>query len=150
MLKNIPAFVSPDLIYALNIIGHGSRIMVCDANCDFNTIGHDRCYKVRLDGIRGPEVVKAILDLIPLDDYIEDPIRLSTPEDGRPIPPCFEKYDKVFIESEEAARFPHLKQIPRYEDADFWREAKPIDLVIATGETDPYGNIFIQKGVIIK
>ena len=146
MLKNIPTCMSPDLLRALCAIGHGSKIMICDSNCDINVLGHDRTYRIRLDGVRGPEILKAILDLIPIDDYVEDAVRLCNTDRGIPNPPCWEQYEAIVRSSEEYAKLPN--GIVYQDDPVFWSVAPELDLVIATGETDVYGNIFIQKGVI--
>ena len=146
MLKNIPSCVSPDLLKALCAIGHGSKIMICDSNCDINTLGHDRAYKVRIDGVRGPEILKAVLDLIPIDDYIDDAIRICNTEGNIPAPECWEKYEEVVKNSEEYSKLPN--GIVYMDEPEFWSVAEELDLVIATGELDVYGNIFIQKGVI--
>ncbi|MDY4192659.1 MAG: RbsD/FucU domain-containing protein [Oscillospiraceae bacterium] len=146
MLKNIPTCMSPDLLYALCSIGHGSKIMICDSNCDINRLGPAEAFRVRLDGVRGPEILEAILKFIPVDDYIKDPIRIGLTDDGRPQPPVWEKYEEVVKNSEEACKLPD--GIHYMKSREFWSVADDLDLIISTGETDPYGNIFVQKGVI--
>ncbi|MCR5753958.1 MAG: fucose isomerase, partial [Acetatifactor sp.] len=95
MLKNIPACMSPELLKALCAIGHGSMIMICDANCDIATVGRENAYRVRLDGVSGPEVLKAILDLIPLDDYIDNSVRICKTENGIEAPKVWNEYEKI-------------------------------------------------------
>ncbi|MDD2955522.1 MAG: RbsD/FucU domain-containing protein [Oscillospiraceae bacterium] len=146
MLKNIPTCMSPDLLRALCSIGHGSKIMVCDSNCDINRLGPADAFRVRLDGVRGPEILEAILKLIPVDDYIDDPIRICLTDGGRPEPAVWKKYDEVVKNSEEAKKLPN--GIHYMKGKEFWSVADDLDLIIATGETDVYGNIFVQKGVI--
>lgn len=146
MLKNVAPCISPDLIKALCAIGHGSGIMICDSNCDINRLGPPDAFRVRADGVRGPELLKAILELIPLDDYIEDSVRVCKTSGGRPNPPVWEKYEEVVKNSPEYSKLPN--GIAYMDGRDFWSVAPRLDLIIGSGETDVYGNIYIQKGVI--
>lgn len=148
MLKNIPTCMSPDLLKALCAIGHGAKIMICDSNCTINTLGHPNAFRIRVDGVSGPEILKAILQLIPLDDYIDNSVRICKTSRGIPAPGVWEKYEEVVRNSEEYSKLPN--GIDYMEGPDFWSVAPKLDLVIASGEEDIYGNIFIQKGVIKK
>ena len=144
MLKHIPDCLSPELVRALDSIGHGSKILIADSNCDINRVGRPEAFRIRADGIKGAELLEAILKVIPVDDYIPNPIRCNQPPEGKRIPTCFAEYDKVVAESEEASKMPNGID---YQGEEFWECAEWLDLVIASGETQPYGNIFIQKGV---
>ncbi len=148
MLKNIPTCMSPDLLRALCAIGHGSKIMICDGNCDINTLGHEKAYRIRIDGVGGAEILKAILQLIPLDDYIDNSVRICNTDNGIPAPDVWKDYEDIVRNSEEYYKLPN--GIQYLDDPDFWSVSKELDLVIATGERDIYGNIFLQKGVIRK
>ncbi|MDD3206243.1 MAG: RbsD/FucU domain-containing protein [Lachnospiraceae bacterium] len=148
MLKNIPTCMSPDLLKALCAVGHGAKIMICDGNCGINTLGNENSYRVRVDGVSGPEILKAILQLIPLDDYIDNSVRICNTENGIAAPGVWAKYEEIVKNSEEFAKLPNGIQ---YQDSDeFWSVADELDLVIGTGEEDIYGNIYLQKGVIRK
>ncbi len=145
MLKHVPGCISPDLLRALSSIGHGSKILIADGNCDINNLGHSNCFRIRADGHSGAELLEAILKLIPLDDYIDDPIRCCLTDPGVPAPDCWKDYEKVVAASEEADKCPNGIV---YQEGDvFWSLWNQFDLVIASGETDLYGNIFLQKGV---
>lgn len=146
MLKNVAPCISPDLLKALCAVGHGAKIMICDSNCSTHDMGNPYTIRVRADGVRGPELLKAILELIPLDDYIDDSVRICKTSGGRPNPAVWEKYEEVVKASEEYSKLPN--GIVYMDGKDFWSVHQQLDLVIASGETDIYGNIFIQKGVI--
>ncbi|PWM40367.1 MAG: fucose isomerase [Clostridiales bacterium] len=148
MLKNIPTCMSPDLLRALCAIGHGSKIMICDGNCDIKTLGHPDAFRIRVDGVGGAEILKAILDLIPLDDYIDNSVRICKTDNGIPAPGVWKKYEEIVRNSEEYAKLPN--GIDYQDGKEFWSVAPELDLVIGTGEEDIYGNIFVQKGVIRK
>lgn len=145
MLKRIPPCLSPELVMALDSIGHGSRILIADANCDINCTGRPEAFRVRADGISGPQLLEAILKVIPLDDYVDNPVRCPKVPEDRPTPTCFAEYERILAESEEADKCPH--GIDYQDEDEFWAMDKKLDLVIASGELQPYGNIYLQKGV---
>lgn len=93
-------------------------------------------------------MLEAILQLIPLDDYIEDSVRICNTDNGIPAPKVWDRYEEIVKNSEEAKKLPN--GIRYLDDPEFWAVSKEIDLVIGTGERDVYGNIFLQKGVIRK
>lgn len=75
MLKGIPKILSPQLLKVLCEMGHSDRIVVADGNFPAETMGKD-CIVVRMDGHGVPEVLDAILQLFPLDTYVEKPVTL--------------------------------------------------------------------------
>src|SRR5690606_4826446 len=64
MLKNIPAILGPELLYALRAMGHGDEIAIVDANYPADSAGPS---VIRLDGISATDVLEAVLTLMPLD-----------------------------------------------------------------------------------
>ena len=71
MLKGIHPLLSPDLLYALAAMGHGDRIAVVDAN--FPALGLAR-RSIVLAGATAPDVLAAILSVLPIDDFAPDPV----------------------------------------------------------------------------
>ena len=69
ILKGIPPIISPDLLHALDSMGHGDRIVLADTNfpsaspCE----GSEGPRLVRADGHNIPQLLEAVLSLIPLD-----------------------------------------------------------------------------------
>ena len=80
MLKNIPPILSPDLLYVLANMGHGDEIIIADGNfpADSST---DRL--IRCDGHGVPEVLEAVLQLLPLDDFVDHPATLMKVVPGK-------------------------------------------------------------------
>lgn len=146
MLKNVPAVLSPDLLKALCSIGHASKILIADGNCDINYLGKPNCFRVRCDGVSGSDLLRAILKVIHVDVDIDDPIRVNEPGPGIERPSCYKKYDEVVKESDEFERIRYGGI--HYMGGEFWADCMDYDLVIATGERDLFGNIYIQKGVV--
>ena len=71
MLKGIPAILSPELLKVLCEMGHSDRIVISDGNFPAETMGKDAIV-VRMDGHGVPEILDAILQVFPLDSYVEN------------------------------------------------------------------------------
>lgn len=141
MLKKIPKILSPELLKILCEMGHSDEIVIADGN--FPSAGvNDRV--VRYDSIGIPDLLEAILDVFPIDQYVEKPVVLmKTGEEYPGEPEIWEKYIKIISSAEN-------KNIPfEYaERFDFYEKAKKAYAVIATGEEAIYANIILKKGVI--
>ncbi|MCL4171197.1 UNVERIFIED_CONTAM: hypothetical protein GTU68_026324, partial [Idotea baltica] len=70
MLLNIDPILSPDLLHALRAMGHGDRLAIVDANFPAEGLG-PKC--VRADGSDASTILKAVLSVLPLDTYVDDP-----------------------------------------------------------------------------
>ena len=57
MLKNIPHILSPDLLHALQAMGHGDEITIVDGNYPGESAGPRL---IRADGHSGPALLEAI------------------------------------------------------------------------------------------
>jgi L-fucose mutarotase len=76
-LKGIPALISPELLYALASMGHGDEIVLADSNFPSESIA--RANGARLivcDGLPVPRLLRQILKLFPLDQYVTEPVAL--------------------------------------------------------------------------
>ena len=67
MLKGISPIISPDLLKILMEMGHGDELVIGDGNFPAAAMGVP---VVHLDGHGVPEVLEAILKLMPLDAYV--------------------------------------------------------------------------------
>ena len=75
MLRGIPNCITPELLKVLHEMGHGDTIVVGDANFPAaSTAAAKGHVNLRCDGHRATELVDAILQLIPLDDFVEKPV----------------------------------------------------------------------------
>ena len=68
MLKNIPAILSPELLKILMEMGHADEIVIADGNFPSESMGQR---VVRLDGHGVPEILDAIMQFFPLDQFDE-------------------------------------------------------------------------------
>ncbi len=79
MLKGIPPIISPELLKILDEMGHGDTIVIGDANFAAASMAKDSKL-VRCDGLKATELLDAILSLMPLDDFVEDPVLIMDKE----------------------------------------------------------------------
>lgn len=138
MLKGIPVIISPDLLKTLAEMGHGDEIVICDANCPAMGMIKN-C--LRSDVKSAPELVEAILELMPLDTY-QKPVYMMEKVEGDDNVPTdnWTEYKKVIANhtKEEAV---HMERFAFYE------RMKNAYAAVITADVRPYGNIILKKGV---
>ena len=141
MLKRIPVILSPEILLMLAQMGHGDEVVLSDAN--FPTVSVGRRV-ARADGTDVPTLLEAILQLLPLDQYVDKPAAVMerVDEPGKPAP-IWKKYQQLLDGSE--GRHINIEQVERFA---FYERAKLAFGVIATSETALYGNLILKKGVI--
>ena len=142
MLKGIPKIVSPELIRILCEMGHGDEIVIADGNFPSENFGQR---VIRADGIKGTEMLDAVLSLIPLDTY-SDPnmilMQLMQCDEGKIDPSIWREYAAIAEKHDKNVRIGNIDRFAFYE------RAKTAYAVIATGEEAVYANIILKKGVI--
>ncbi len=139
MLKNIPQIISPELLKILCEMGHGDEIVIGDGN--FPAASNAKRL-IRMDGHGVPEVLDAMLKLIPLDTYVESPVMLMATTQGDPTPEIWDTYKKIITENNGKT---NISQIERF---DFYARSREAYAVIATSESALYANIILKKGVV--
>ncbi len=147
MLKNIPKILSPELLKALCEMGHSDRICIADGNFPAETMGKDTLV-IRMDGHGIPEILDAVLSVLPLDTYVEKPVSLMELMDcdkGKIETPIWDEYKKIVRKHDERGDAA-VGNIDRF---DFYEEAKKCYCIVATGEGAVYANIMLQKGVVL-
>lgn len=144
MLKGIPKILSPQLLKVLCEMGHSDRIVIADGNFPAESMGKNAIV-IRMDGHGATEVLEAILQLFPLDTYVEHPVNLMQVMPGDNVEtPIWKEYEKVVAAADERGGAA-IGQIERFR---FYEEAKTAYAIIATGEGALYANIMLQKGVV--
>lgn len=144
MLKGIPKLLSPELLKVLCEMGHSDRLVIADGNFPSESIGKD-ARVIRMDGHGTVEVLEAILQLFPLDTYVEHPVQLMEVMPGDPVEtPIWAEYAETVKEYEKRG----TTAIGTIERFAFYEEARKAYAVIATGETALYANVMLQKGVV--
>ena len=142
MLKGLDPLLTPELLAALRAMGHGDTIAIVDAN--FPAEANARRL-IRLDGHGSARVLDAVLSVMPLDDFEPDAAQrmevVGNPAAGMPI---FAAFRAVLARHE-----PGLKgQLGALERQAFYAATREAFAIVATGETQLYGNILLRKGVI--
>ena len=75
MLKGISPLISPALLKALCEMGHGDELVIADGNFPSESMGRNAVV-IRADGHGAAEILDAVMQLIPLDAYVEKPAAL--------------------------------------------------------------------------
>lgn len=141
MLKGIPSIISPDLLKILDEMGHGDEIVIGDGN--FPAASNAKRL-IRCDGHNVPEILDAILKLMPLDSYVDSPVMLMQTSKGDSTPVIWKEYGEIVNKHNGETE---ISEIERFA---FYDRAKTAYAVIATSETALYANIILKKGVVVE
>ena len=140
MLKNISPIISPELLKVLSEMGHGDELVIGDGNFPSASVARRL---VRADGHGVPELLDAVLTLMPLDTYVDTPVALMDNGDKENRPEIWGKYEDIVKAREGEKGF---ELVGRFE---FYERAKNAYAVVASGETAIYANIILKKGVVV-
>lgn len=144
MLKGIPKILSPQLLKVLCEMGHGDRLVISDGNFPAESMGKDAIV-IRCDGHGVPELLDAILQLFPLDTYVEKPVNLMEVVPGDNVEtPIWDVYADIIAKYDARGK----AAIGNIERFAFYDASKTVYAIIATGEKALYANIMLQKGVV--
>lgn len=145
MLKNIDPLLNADLLHALRAMGHGDVIVVSDTNFPSDAVARETVYEdlLRVDA-PAAQVVGAILSVMPLDSFVDDPAqRMQVMDDPNDIPAVQKEVQKAIDDAGEKFT---LAPVERFE---FYRMARESYAVVTTLERRPWGCFMLKKGVII-
>lgn len=144
MLKGIPKIISPELLKVLCEMGHGDRLVIADGNFPSESVGKNAIV-IRMDGHGVPEILDAVLQLMPLDTYVEKPVSLMEKVPGDTVEtPIWDVFAEIVLKKGGMDKS-HIQNIERFA---FYEAAKTAYCIIATGETALYANIMLQKGAV--
>lgn len=145
MLLNVPRILTPELLMALDMMGHGDEIVIADSNFPALTMARGTAYgsPLYVKGSGVVDMLDAVLTMIPLDYLVkESVIGVFAPPERGPIPIHDEFPGVLLRHGYEAER---LKMISK---ADFYARAKDAAVVVVTGEAFKFANLIVRKGVI--
>jgi L-fucose mutarotase len=146
MLRHVPPIISAELLYVLMLMGHGDDIVVCDVNHPAVTIAKHTTYGKLIDlaGCNIPQAAKAILSLMPLDTFVEQPImRMQVVGEPDAQVPIFATMQNTVDDCEK-----RRVNIGAYERFAFYEAAKKSFAIVRTSDPGPYGCFILRKGVI--
>ncbi|NP_001069746.1 fucose mutarotase [Bos taurus] len=145
VLKGVPALLSPELLFALARMGHGDEIVLADVNFPSSSICRGGPEEIRADGLGIPQLLEAVLQLLPLDTYVQSPAMVMelVPSDRKSglLTPVWTSYQSIL----SRAGYEFSLGMGRFA---FYERAKKAFAVVATGETALYGNLILKKGVL--
>jgi L-fucose mutarotase len=140
MLKNLDPLLVPRLIYHLAAMGHGDEVAVVDRNYPAHSAGPE---VVELAGVGVTAAVGAILGVLPLDTFVEEPVLHMEPVSSEGRLPVHQEI--VDLATRVEGRTIRATGLAR---EDFYRRAREARVVVATSEARPYGCFLLVKGVI--
>ena len=144
MLKGISPLLSPEMLKVMCEMGHSDRIVLADGNFPCESMGKNAIV-LRCDGHGTAELLEAILQVFPLDTYVEHPVNLMQVMPDDPVEtPIWDTYRDI-IRSHDDRGDAAIGSIERFA---FYEEAKKAYAIIATGEKALYTNVILQKGVV--
>jgi L-fucose mutarotase len=143
MLKGIDPLLHPDLLHALASMGHGDEIVIADANFPAAAVARRL---IRLDGIDAPEALRAVLTVLPLDEFVDSPAAVMTVVGNpRRVPEAVRAFQPIL--DGVMGRPVAIERLDRFA---FYERARSAFAVLATGDTRKYANIILAKGVIAR
>jgi L-fucose mutarotase len=140
MLRGIDPLLGPDLLAALRAMGHGDEIVVADANFP---AAANATRLVRADGIDAVRMVRAIVSIMPLDDFVPAAaFRMAVVDAATERPPITAEFAAALREHGYGG------PIDAIERSAFYARARDAFAIVASGETRLYGNLILKKGVV--
>jgi L-fucose mutarotase len=146
MLKNISSALSPDLLWCLASMGHAEKLVLVDRNFPAHDVARQTSSGriIELPGLDIPAATRAILSVMPLDDFINAPVScmkvVGSPNKVLPM----QKEVHAIAEQAEGREL----GMERLERFAFYEAAKTGFAVVRTAEFRPYGCFLFTMGVI--
>lgn len=146
MLKHIDPLLTPDLLWVLAAMGHGDDLALVDANFPAEAIARSTASGrlIRLPGLRMGAAARAILSVLPVDDFVPDPVRRMQMVGHPDQVPAVQQEVQDALNAALGRRQP-LVGIERFA---FYDASRMAFAVVQVGDARPYGDFLIRKGVI--
>jgi L-fucose mutarotase len=141
MLKGINPLLSGELLKVLDEMGHGDQLLLVDRNYPAAASGRP---VVRLGDVTVTRAAQAILDVFPLDNYVEHPLERMEVDNDPAL--TVQSHNEVLAIARDIHPLPlEYNVVPRL---DFYERAKHVFAVVHTLDSRPYGCFILQKGVV--
>ncbi|CEJ15274.1 L-fucose mutarotase [bacterium YEK0313] len=146
MLKGLDPLLSPDLLWVLAAMGHGDDLALVDANHPAERIAQATISGriVRLPGLTMARAARAILSVLPIDDFVADPVRRMEVVGEAAAIPAVQREVQAEIDG-TAGRPLAMAGLERFA---FYEAAERAFAIVQVGDVRPYGCFLIRKGVI--
>jgi L-fucose mutarotase len=146
VLTNIDPLLTPELLNVLALMGHGDEIAVVDANFPADSVARSTCHKrpVILAGASVDQVVRAVLSVMPLDEFVDTPVRtMAAPATAEGWPPVQKEVQEI-VDTAAGHHWP-LGTLERFA---FYEASRDSYAVVLTSERRLYANFLLKKGVV--
>jgi L-fucose mutarotase len=147
MLKNIDPLLTGELLDAMQTMGHGDDIVICDRNHPAATIAAQTTWGslILVAGSTLPQLSKAMLSLFPLDTFVDAPItRMQVV--GKPKGTLVQSHHDMQAAADAAeGRKVKIGSLERFA---FYEAAKRSFAIVQTSDPGPYGCFILKKGVL--
>ena len=146
MLKSLDPVLSADLLWVLAAMGHGDDLALVDANHPAQTIARATTSGklIRLPGLTMERAARAILSVLPIDDFEPEPLRRMEVVGDTAMIPEVQRAVQAEIDTALGRPAP-LAGIERFA---FYDQARRAFAVVQVGDPRPYGCFLLRKGVI--
>lgn len=138
----LPSNLSPDILYALDCMGHGDCVALVDRN--FPAVSHGE--KVLFSyGTGIVPILESVLRVMPLDYAAMTPVTMMKVTPGMNyVPAVWAEYKQAL----ETAGY-GVERICEIDRQTFYEYAQHCSLIIQTAETQRFSNIILQKGIVV-
>lgn len=145
MLLGIDPLLRGPLIAALDAMGHGDALVVCDANFPAQRVAR---HGVHALGVDGPAAVRVLCTLFPVDP--DEPPALMAHPGSATLPVQEEMLSALGGRAAGAPTPPDPTALPptmlgRFE---FYAAAAEAEVVVLTTELRGYGNLLVRKAAL--
>ena len=146
MLKHVPTFMDAELLWILAAMGHGDELAVVDRNFPALSVAKATASGklVTLGGLNAPTTIGGILELMPLDSFVDAPLAWMDPVD-QPGAILSVHADVLAACQKAEGRDVAHAVIERHQ---FYVAARKCFAVVQNSENRPYGCFILKKGVV--
>ncbi|MEM7046296.1 MAG: RbsD/FucU domain-containing protein [Pseudomonadota bacterium] len=147
MLKGLDPLLNADVLYVLRAMGHGDDVVIGDTNFPADHLARQTSYGklLRIDA-SAARVAQAILSIMPLDTFADDPAgRMQVGDDPEKVLDVHQEVQAAIDQSAQEQKSWPLIPVERFA---FYERARKAYAIIQTGERRFYGCFAFRKGVI--
>jgi L-fucose mutarotase len=146
MLRNLDPVLTADLLWVLAAMGHGDDLALVDGNHPAARIAKATSSGrlVQLPGLTMDRAARAILSVLPIDDFVDDPVRrMEVVGDAATVPDVQREVQQEIDRA--CGKHVRLMGVERFA---FYDAAKKAFAVVQVGDVRPYGCFLLRKGVV--
>ena len=145
MLKNIDLRLTPELLKVLCEMGHGDEIVLADANFTAASLAAGKPV-LRLAGLGLRDACAAVLSVLPLDEFVAQPIAYM--QVGNSAPGYCSALQREVIGDLVERGEARADQCEPTERFAFYERVRGAFAIVQTSEMQPWANFLFKKGVI--